>query len=151
MMDVEIKKLSSTDLAQFQDLIRLFEDVFEMQNFQMPDASYLQQLLDKPEFYVFIAIAENQVVGGLTAYTLQQYYATKPLVYIYDLAVATAFQRRGIGKKLIAGIITYCKAIGVEEVFVQADEVDEYALDFYHSTGATAEKVVHFYYPLNTE
>lgn len=36
----------------------------------------------------------------------------------------------------------------MEEVFVQADEADDYALDFYHSTGAAEEKVVHFYYPL---
>ena len=52
---------------------------------------------------------------------------------------------------LISAINSYCKEIGVMEVFVQADEVDGYALDFYHSTGATAEKVVHFYYPLNED
>ncbi len=44
---------------------------------------------------------------------------------------------------------SYCKDVGVEAVMVQADEVDDYAIKFYHSTGATAEKVIHFDYVLN--
>lgn len=93
---------------------------------------------------------EGKVIGGSTSYTLHQYYSKLPLVYIYDLAVKTKFQRQGIGKMLISGITNYCREIGIEEVFVQADEEDGYAIEFYHSTGATTEKVVHFSYPLNT-
>ena len=92
---------------------------------------------------------EGRVAGGLTSYLLQQYYSQSPLVYIYDLAVKTELQRKGIGKMLISGIAEYCKERGVAEVFVQADEADDYALDFYRSTGGIAEKVVHFVYPLN--
>lgn len=150
-MNIEIKKLGSADIVDFQALIRVFEKVFEMQHFQMPPNQHLQKLLNEEGFYVFVATLNDQVVGGLTAYTLQQYYSTMPLVYIYDLAVQAAFQRQGIGKKLMVGIIDYCKANGVEEVFVQAEEADDHALDFYRATGAMAEKVVHFYYPLNTK
>ena len=150
-MPVEIKKLGHYDLNYFKDLIWVFEDVFEMEKFTMPDDDYLQQLLEKDSFLVFIALSEDKVVGGLTAYILQQYYSVRPLVYIYDLAVKTNYQRQGIGSILIAGITNYCRETGMEEVFVQADEEDGYALEFYHSTGATAEKVVHFYYPLNSQ
>jgi len=148
-MNVEIKKLDNRGIDKFKDLIRLFENVFEMKNFEMPDENYLQQLLEKDSFFVFVALSHDEVVGGLTSYTLQQYYSKLPLVYIYDLAVKTEFQRQGIGKMLISGITNYCKGIGIEEVFVQADEVDDFAIKFYHSTGAIAEKVVHFRYLLN--
>ncbi|GEO05212.1 hypothetical protein AAE02nite_28760 [Adhaeribacter aerolatus] len=150
-MQPEIKRLGKTDIDEFVALIRVFEDVFQMKNWKMPVRAYLQQLLEKDRFYVFVAISDNKVVGGLTAYTLDQYYSTRPLVYIFDLAVKTEFQRKGIGSRLIAEINDYCKQIGVEEVFVQADEVDDYALEFYRSTGGIAEKVVHFNYPLNTQ
>jgi aminoglycoside 3-N-acetyltransferase I len=150
-MSVEIKKLGKQDIDQFKRLILVFERVFEMHHFKMPGDGYLQQLLEKDSFFVFVALMDDQVIGGLTSYTLQQYYSTKPLVYIYDLAVQTEFQRKGIGKMLIAGINAYCKENGVEEVFVQADEDDAHALDFYRSTGARPEKVVHFYYPLNNK
>jgi len=148
-MDIKIEKLNPTDLDKFIALIRVFEDVFEMENFILPSEEYLQTLLQKTDFLVFVALAESKVVGGLTSYTLQQYYSRLPLVYIYDLAVETKLQRRGIGKMLVSGITAYCKGIGVEEVFVQADLEDDYAIDFYRSTGATAEQVVHFYYSLN--
>jgi aminoglycoside 3-N-acetyltransferase I len=146
----KIQKLSHQDLDQFIALIRVFEDVFEMEDFQMPDENHLQNLLSTDTFHVFVALVDNQVVGGLTAYTLQQYYSEKPLVYIYDLAVQTHYQRQGIGKRLMEEINQYCREAGMEEVFVQADEVDVHAIEFYRSTGGIAEKVVHFYYPLNT-
>lgn len=147
-MDITIKKLGKHDIDKFKELIRLFEDVFEMENFSLPAEYHLQNLLEKDSFFVFVALVKNQVVGGLTSYTLQQYYSESPLVYIYDLAVKAELQRQGIGSKLISAITKYCREAGVEEVFVQADEADGYALDFYRSTGATAEQVVHFYYPL---
>lgn len=147
-MHVEINRLEPGDIDQFKELILLFENVFEMEGFNMPTQSYLQHLLGKDSFLVFVAILDGMVVGGLTSYTLPQYYSPLPQVYIYDLAVKTEFQRNGIGKKLISGITDYCKKIGIEEVFVQAHEEDGHAVRFYHSTGATAEKVVHFSYPL---
>ncbi|MCW7480345.1 GNAT family N-acetyltransferase [Leptospira kanakyensis] len=149
MDNIEIKKLSSSELSQFIELIRVFEDVFEMKNFQMPSSHYLQTLLDRDDFFVFVSISQNQVIGGLTAYTLRQYYSEKPLVYIFDLAVLTKYQRQGIGKSLIEAINVYCKKMGAEEVFVQADLVDDYALDFYRATGGLPEEVIHFTYPLS--
>jgi ribosomal protein S18 acetylase RimI-like enzyme len=143
------RKLTSEDLNYFSQLIRLFEDVFEMKDFTMPDEEYLRTLLNRKDFMVFIATSGDEVVGGLTAYTLHQYYRSTPLVYIFDLAVERKYQRQGIGTQLIATINDYCRKEGVEEVFVQADRVDDYALDFYSSTGAVGEDVVHFYYPLN--
>ncbi|RPE09560.1 GNAT family N-acetyltransferase [Chitinophaga lutea] len=149
-METNIRKLLPADLAYFTELIRLFEDVFEMKDFHIPGNAHLQQLLDDEKFMAFAAFDEQgKVTGGLTAYVLVQYYSVKPLVYVFDLAVNTSLQRRGIGRKLIAAINEYCKAAGMEEVFIQADVVDEYAVEFYHATGGIAENVVHFYYPLN--
>jgi hypothetical protein len=48
------------------------------------------------------------------------------------------------------GITAFCKGIGMEEVFVQADQADQHAIEFYQATGGIAEQVVHFYYPLNS-
>ncbi|OJJ18223.1 AAC(3)-I family aminoglycoside 3-N-acetyltransferase [marine bacterium AO1-C] len=149
---MEIKKLALTDISQFVELIKVFEVVFEMKNFQMPPQAHLEKLLAKPDFMVFVAIQDEAVVAGLTIYTLEQYYATKPLAYIYDLAVKTALQRQGIGQQLIKAANAHCKALGYEEIFVQADKVDDYALDFYRKTQPTEEEdVSHFYYTLNND
>ena len=146
-MKLEIKKLDAHNIDEFVNLIRVFEDVFEMKNFSMPDNEHLLNILTKKDFMAFVAIKENKIIGGLTAYTLDQYYSRKPLAYIYDLAVLTNYQRQGIGKQLIAEITKYCAVQGYEEVFVQADKVDDYAIEFYRKTPITAEEeVIHFYY-----
>ncbi len=147
---VSIKILNEHDPEIFKEVIRLFEDVFEMKDFSMPGSTHLQSLLGKSDFFVFAALLNGKVVGGLTAYVLDQYYAEKPLAYIFDLAVDTRHQRQGIGRKLINEMNHYCQEKGFEEVFVQADKVDDYAIDFYRSTKPTEEEqVVHFYYTLD--
>lgn len=150
-MNIEFRKLQPDELDLFVELVSLFEEVFEMEEFRMPPRAHLQDLLNERSFHVFVAISDRkEVLGGLTAYTLQQYYASKPLVYIYDLAVDSRHQRKGIGTELISAITSFCKAKGVQEVFVQADRVDDHAVDFYRKTGATEEDVIHFYYDLQT-
>ncbi|MDF2454602.1 MAG: GCN5-related N-acetyltransferase [Cytophagaceae bacterium] len=145
-MLIQVKKLSSSDSDVFLSLIHVFEEVFEMHNFIMPSKQHLEQLLEKESFVVFVALSNGAVVGGLTAYVFDQYYSVSPLVYVYDLAVKTAYQRKGIGKSLISAINVYCQSIGAEEVFVQAEEADGHAVEFYRSTGATEAKVIHFSY-----
>lgn len=150
-MNISIRKIEVTEVDKFVKLILLFEEVFQMNYFAIPPLDYLSDLLKKDEFYAFAAYDEkDELVGGLTAYKLMQYYSTKPLVYIFDLAVKEPLQRNGIGSQLVATINSYCKKMGAEEVFVQADRVDDYALNFYRKTGGTEEDVVHFTYALNS-
>jgi ribosomal protein S18 acetylase RimI-like enzyme len=146
MENIEIVKLTGKDVDKFIQLIKLFENVFEMEDLQMPDSEYLLDLLLKTDFLVFGAIAGNKVVGGLTAYTLNQYYSKTPQVYIYDLAVKSTMQRKGIGKLLIAAIKDYSRNIGIGQMYVQADKIDDHAIDFYRSTGGTEQEVIHFNY-----
>lgn len=142
-------KLERGDVGLFIELIKVFEEVFEMPPFEIPSPNYLSNLLAKEDFLVFVALENHRVIGGLTAYILHQYYAKKPLTYLFDLAVSKDRQRAGIGKLLIRKINQYCQGQGHEEVFVQADQDEQYALDFYRSTKPTAEeKVIHFYYTL---
>ncbi|MEM1135477.1 MAG: GNAT family N-acetyltransferase [Bacteroidota bacterium] len=149
-MEVEVNKLSANERFSFKKLIKLFEEVFKMEDFILPSEEYLKKLLAKPDFMVFIASSEEKIIGGVTVYTLEQYYHTKPLAYIYDLAVSISFQRKGIGRQLINAVNNHCREQGFEEVFVQADKIDDYAIDFYRKTKPTNEEdVSHFYYTLN--
>jgi aminoglycoside 3-N-acetyltransferase I len=152
LLMIDIQVLSDKDLDEMIELISLFEDVFEMENFVCPDPKHLSKLLQKDNFIAITAKLDGKVIGGLTVYVLDQYYSTKPLAYIYDLAVLTAYQRKGIGRDLINFTNNYCRQKGFEEVFVQADQIDDYALDFYRSTKPTnEEQVVHFYYILEDD
>jgi aminoglycoside 3-N-acetyltransferase I len=148
-MEVEIRKLGTGDTTAFDQLLDVLEDVFQVEKFVRPSLLHQRNLLSRDDFFVFVALdAQHEVVGGLTAYKLEPYYTSKPLVYIFDLAVRTDLQRRGIGTQLMTAILAFGKDAGWEEVFVQADRADQHALDFYRKTTAVEEDVVHFYYPL---
>jgi aminoglycoside 3-N-acetyltransferase I len=147
-MTITIKQLKPEDVVEFIGMLRLFEDGFEMKDHQIPGEGYLSKLLSRKDFIVFIAVHKTAVVGGLTAHVLPSYYFQSSEVYIYDLAVKTTYQRKGIGRKLIQALTAYCRLRNYKEFFVQADEPDTHALEFYRSTGGRAEKVVHFYYSI---
>lgn len=147
-MDFEILQLDG--IEELSELVTVFEVVFEMENFKRPSESHLISLLKNDNFFAIVAKKENKIIAGLTVYVLDQYYSEKPLAYIFDLAVLTEYQRKGIGRNLIEFTNKLCRQKGFEEVFVQADKVDDYAIEFYRSTKPTEEEqVVHFNYKLN--
>lgn len=147
-MNVTIQKVTAQESGLFIELLRVFEAEFEMDDFRLLSPAYLQQLLQQERFWVFVAMVDEAVVGGLTAHVLPQYYTKSPQVYLYDLAVSRDYQRRGVGRQLVAEITAYCRPLGIDQVFVQADGGDQDAIDFYRATGGRAASVVHFTYPL---
>src|SRR5690606_39663495 len=57
--------------------------------------------LGSDSFIALAAIEGDQVVGGVTAYELKKFEQERSEIYIYDLAVAAAYRRRGIATALI--------------------------------------------------
>ena len=144
-----VRTLEKDHIEDFITLIDLFEKVFEMQDFKRPETEYLLNLLSKPGFKAIAGYMNGEIVAGATIYVLDQYNSTRPLAYIYDLAVSNEHQRKGIGKSVMEYIRTHYKSLGFEEVFVQADEDEDHVLKFYRSTFPTEEeKVRHFNYRL---
>ena len=143
---IEIKRLNESDLQFFKSLIDLFNIVFEEDRSNIGNDANLSGLLGNAQFIVMAALAEQEVIGGLTAYELPMYYADHSEVFVYDLAVKPEYQRRGIGEELIRSLKAECSRMGVREFFVLAHEEDEHAIEFYHSTGGKSERVVNFLY-----
>ncbi|MBA3665840.1 MAG: GNAT family N-acetyltransferase [Bacteroidetes bacterium] len=151
-MKTELQVLKSGDIEKLNELISVFENVFEMRGLKKPGTAHLQNILNKKTFFAVVATIEEKVIAGLTVHVLDQYYSERPLAYIYDLAVLPEYQRKGIGKRLIDFTNAYCRQNGVEEVFVQVHKADDHAIDFYRSTKPTnEEQVFHFHYILQND
>lgn len=147
MTDMDIKQLSSSDLSDFIALLRIFEVEFEWVNYKIPANDYLQQLLSSDNFLVFVVKSEGKLVGGLSAHILPSYEVDKSAAYIYDVAIAKAYQRKGFGAFLLAHFKDYCKQRGFFEMFVQADAADTHAINFYKKTNISSEmQAVHYAY-----
>lgn len=97
----------------------------------------------------FLRRAYLDIVGtgppvDLTTRFLADTSERKRELFIYDLAVVAEYQRKGMGRRLVAALRADAAQQGVDEAFVPADEEDTHALDFYRAIGATAAPVVMF-------
>ncbi|MDX1908528.1 MAG: GNAT family N-acetyltransferase [Bacteroidia bacterium] len=130
---MDIIRLTPDLTDDFVALIGVMTIAFEEAAPSPPDRTHLRRLLARPDFWVLVAREGDTVIGGLTLYLLEQYTAPTPIAYLYDLAVAPDWQRRGIGRALITEARTQCQAAGISGLFVQADNTDTHALAFYRT------------------
>lgn len=150
MNNIEIKKLDSACLAEFKSLIEIFKTVFENDE-PVANDQQLEKLLSNPDFFVFVVLTDNEVVGGLTIYVLHRYYDTKPIAYIYDVGVRPDFQGKGLGKALIAEVCNFCNQNDFEDAYVEAESDDIDAVRFYRKTNFSSEmNAIHFTYNLSS-
>jgi ribosomal protein S18 acetylase RimI-like enzyme len=146
-MQYEIRKLGISDTSLAQELFILFRKVFDDEDVQvpdLPDEDYIKGLLSKDGFHVFVALAEDKVVGGLTAYELDMYVKKEKEAYLYDLAVDKRHRRQGVARSLITALQEYAKENNIHTIFVEAHAEDVEAIDFYTSIHAEMEDVKHF-------
>lgn len=139
--EIQILRLDKSNLELLIRLVELFNEIFDEYH-TIASKNHLVSLLQKPAFYGVVAIKNDIVIGGLTAYEFQKYYTDKSELYIYDIAVKAAFHNQGIGKKLINHLKS--NSVGVETIFVDAHSEDIQAVKFYESVFGPSEKVDHF-------
>jgi len=138
-----ILQLNQNDVSHFQKLISVLAHVFEEPT-DIPDESYLEKLLAKPEFIALAVFNGTEIIGGLTGYELQKYYRRHSEFFLYDIAIDPAFQQRGLGTRLIVRLKEICLQKGITEFFVDAHLSDTHALKFYESFTQRQDQVVQF-------
>jgi aminoglycoside 3-N-acetyltransferase I len=141
-----IRTLTSADLDAMRALLDVFGEAFEEPDTygaHQPDDAWLTRLMASETFVAMAAFDEGRVIGGLAGYVLPKFEQARSEFYIYDLAVAASYRRRGIADALIAAVTVEAASRGIYVVFVQADAGDEPAANLY-AKYATPEQVLHF-------
>lgn len=143
MLEIRTRRLTSGDVDRARQLFFLMADVFEETREHLSD-DYLERLLTRQAFWALAAFAGDEIVGGVTAHTLPMTRTESSGIFVYDIAVRKDRQRRGIGRLLLTGLCEAAAAMGIDEVFVPADNDDKHALDFYRALGGSAASVTFF-------
>jgi aminoglycoside 3-N-acetyltransferase I len=141
--DVQVRRLGPRDRELARVTFDLLADVFGEKHDRLTDA-YLDELLGRPWFLVLAATDGGQAVGGLTAHVLPMTACEGAEVFIYDVAVVDDYQRRGVGRRLLAAVRDEASRLGTSSVFVLADNEDAGALAFYRTLGGVASGVTLF-------
>lgn len=142
-MTIRVERLSTGARERARVLFRTIAEVFAEDSEDLGD-SWIDALLTKDDFWALAALEGDDVVGGLTAHTLPMTRAPGSEVFIYDIAVRTEHQRKGVGRALVEELRALAAARGIDDVFVAADNEDVHALDFYRALGGEAAPVTMF-------
>ena len=146
-----VRRLTPSDLSLLRSLNALFGAAFnepDTYTADPPGDDYLAGLLAKEHVVALVALAGDavvggEVVGGLVAYELDKFERARRELYIYDLAVAAPYRRRGIATALISRLRSIAASRGAWVIYVQADYGDDPAIALYTQLGVR-EEVLHF-------
>ena len=141
-----LRRLRPADVGLLRKLNALFGDAFadpETYGAEPPSDAYLEGLLAKEHVIALVALAEEEVRGGLVAYELDKFERARREFYIYDLAVHEMHRRQGIATALIEHLRDIAARRGAWVIYVQADHGDDPATALYEKLGAR-EEVLHF-------
>jgi len=138
MINFEIKKLDSGEIALAKELILLFG--FDDENHVLPSDEYIAKMLARNDFHVIIALENNQLIGGLTAYEMTMFKCETTEMFLYEIEVAETRRQKGVGKALIEFLKQICHEKNIVEMFVGTEKDNSAARALYAATGGMADE-----------
>ncbi|MDY6941224.1 MAG: GNAT family N-acetyltransferase [Cyanobacteriota bacterium] len=124
-------------------LDRVLPDVFD---FEIDD-KYRAEFLADSRHHLAVALAGDWVVGMASA--LHYVHPDKPNeLWINEVGVAPAYQRRGIGKQLLEKLFDLARELGCTEAWVLTEEENSAARGLYAAVGGSEESVVYVTFEL---
>ncbi|MEP6903597.1 MAG: GNAT family N-acetyltransferase [Actinomycetota bacterium] len=134
----EIKKLNSNEIAFAKEIVKMFG--FDDENYVLPPANYVAEMLSRNDYHVVIALENQQLIGGLTAYEMKMFKRETTEMFLYEIEVKESLRQRGVAKALIEFLKQICVEKGIVEMFVGAQKDNQAARKLYSTTGGKADE-----------
>ncbi len=126
-MSVDVRMAGPADAGLFD---RVAPDVFDGPT----DPQRVIDYLADPRLHIAIAVNDDRLVGMCSG--VDYFHPDKPPeLFINELGVSPAWQRKGIATRLLTTLLAHGKKRSCTEAWVLADNTEE-ALGFYRSTDA---------------
>ena len=143
---MQIKRLNSNDADFFLKMRKLFIRVQEV-DFDNPLSELeAKKFLEDEKFMVLAAMSVDQLLGGLIAHVVPNYYKGGRDLFIYDIAIDEAHQRQGHGMALLDYCKNFCIANGFKEMYVSAEADDLEANNFYRKSQGEELAAIYYFY-----
>lgn len=113
---------------------------FDDENRALPSAEYTAEMLSRNDFHVIVAIKDQKLIGGLTAYEMKMFKGETTEMFLYEIEVAESFRRKGVAKALIGFLKQICVEKGIVEMFVGTSKDNQAARNLYSATGGKADE-----------
>ncbi len=143
---LKIKQLDQNDLNLINSLHDCFSNEFndpQSDQINKPSSEYMRGLLRNDTFISIVAKDNQKLIGGLVAYELKQFTQEGSEIYVYEIAVAKEYRRKGVATALVSHLRAIAKDRDACVILAQADYVDE-SVDQPHSSQQIQEEEIFF-------
>ena len=137
-MDVEIRRIRPGDEALLE---RVADDVFD----EAIDPARLRAFLAEPRHLMVLAIVDGLVVGQARAIVHMSPDQADEL-YIDNMGVDPAFQRRGYGGRMLDELLAWGRERGCDYAWLGTETDNLPARALYESRGGKGQGMVFFEY-----
>ncbi|MDQ3749371.1 MAG: GNAT family N-acetyltransferase [Acidobacteriota bacterium] len=145
-MTFSIKKLDSEDLALAKQLFLFFQIDDGVVNPTAASDEYLNNLLSRDDFHVIVAIENEMVIGGLTAYELAMCKEETTEIFLYEIGVEPLHRKKGVARALVEFLKEISRVKGITYMFVGTEADNTPAIRLYETTGGKCEDIAWFVY-----
>jgi ribosomal protein S18 acetylase RimI-like enzyme len=128
---VTVRALSVADEELLREAAGLFDHPL--------DPAAARAFLADERHHLLVAYVEDSPAGFVSAVELLHPDKPRPEMLLYELGVADAFRRRGVGTALMAALVEVCHRRGCGELFVLTEPSNEAAKGLYAKVGGTRE------------
>lgn len=148
-MSYTIKKLEKSDTTLAKQLIKGWYMDDGVPQVIYPKDKYLYKILNRPNFHAYVALIEEQVVGGLTAYELEMFDTEENEMFLFEIGVSQGYRTQGIARSLIKALKQTCREKRIRIIFVGTSLDNEAAKQLYTTTGGEVEVIPWYTYHLD--
>ncbi|WP_420615639.1 GNAT family N-acetyltransferase [Candidatus Palauibacter sp.] len=138
---MRVRLAERTDVDRLLELMRglaRFEEYID--DFAVTRESVLEHGFGEGRlFTAFVAEEDDDLVGMAVVYTIPWTYALRPKVVLKELFVEKAARNLGVGKALMAAVVSHARAIDAAELIWTVMEGNREAEGFYRGLGASPD------------
>jgi len=138
MFHFEIRRANENDVSR---LLSLAEEFMHGTATYEERLSILKSALKDPDYELWIAEADGEIVGFIDLWTIHDFCHGGKLSYIQNLYVAPKYRRLGVGSKLLQKVIERAEEGGALEIHVVTKFDNEPAIRLYKKHGLTKESL----------
>lgn len=129
---VRVERISPGDEPRVLDAAYLFD--------RAPEPESTRAYLTDDRNYLLLAYVDDGPAAGFVRGTaLGRPDGPEVQLFLYEIAVAPEYQRRGVGTALIRGLERICRDEGMAEMFVLTNRSNTAAMRLYACTGGRIE------------
>jgi glucosamine-phosphate N-acetyltransferase len=122
-IEYEVRELTKEDLKNYEGLFETLDNLRAVGDIDILTAENILDKINNQDGHVFVAVADNQVIGAVTLLVEQKFIREGSTCgHIEDVSTRKGYEGNGIASAVIKKAIEHAKSCGCYKIILDCDE-----------------------------